>query len=108
MEKVTRGLDRLEREVQRGTLKAPKDGFRPTVAEIAVAATVAFAGINGLRWQEGRPGLEKWLGGWEKRESFKATRPDVDWKTGAPEEGEALIRGRVPCGERCMCVLIIQ
>ncbi|KAF2747441.1 hypothetical protein M011DRAFT_458323 [Sporormia fimetaria CBS 119925] len=89
-EKINRGLDELERAVQKGVLKAPQEGKAVSADEIAVAVAVgALEGKEGLDWRSWRPGLEKWMKAWEGRRSWAESRVDRDW--GVREKGEAKI-----------------
>jgi len=81
-EKIMRGFDQLELEVGRGTLRAPANDAPASAAECAVAACVAFLDRVGTQWRDDRPKLVEWFQGWQNRESFIKTRPDVNWKTG--------------------------
>lgn len=81
-EKIKRGFDQLEVEVDRGTLQLPTNNTPASAAEVAVAACVGFMDIVGFEWREGRSKLAEWFQRWQERQSFAKTRPDVDWKTG--------------------------
>jgi glutathione S-transferase len=85
-EKIMRGFDRLELEVGRGTLQAPANDTPASAAECAVATCVAFMDKVGIQWRNERPRLVEWFQGWQGRESFVKTRPNVDWKTGEVAE----------------------
>ncbi|GAB7347524.1 hypothetical protein MBLNU459_g4422t2 [Dothideomycetes sp. NU459] len=81
-EKIVRALDRLELEAGRGTLTKPVEGVPASAAEVAVAAAMGLMDIVRFSWRETRPKLTQWFKHWEQRESFKKTRPDLDWKMG--------------------------
>lgn len=82
--KILRGLDRLEVAAKEGLLSEPGSG--PASAdEIAIAVATAMTAqmlFLGIEWQKGRPGLEKWMSKWDKRDSFVATPPTKDWVAG--------------------------
>jgi glutathione S-transferase len=85
-EKIMRGFDQLELEVGRGTLQAPANDTPASAAECAVATCVALMDKAGRQWRDERPRLVEWFQGWQGRESFVKTRPNIDWKTGEAAE----------------------
>jgi glutathione S-transferase len=96
-EKIMRGFDRLELEVGRGTLQAPANDTPASAAECAVATCVAFMDKVGIQWRGERSQLVEWFQGWQGRESFVKTRPNIDWKTGEAAEnvfGREVLNGR--------------
>lgn len=91
--KILRGLDRLEVAAKEGVLQEPDDG-PPSADEIAVAVATAMTeqmAFLGLEWRKGRPSLEKWMGQWDKRESFVSTPPTEDWVVGGRSKSDSKI-----------------
>jgi glutathione S-transferase len=83
-EKIMRGLDMLDREVQGGVLRGSPRTKRGEIsaAEIAIACTLATLQARKVAWRDGREHLVRWFGEWEKRESFVRTGEGVDWSCG--------------------------
>lgn len=78
--KIQRGFDALERDFA-GTKFLSDLG---SIGEVAVAVVIDCTGARskGWDWKTGRPKLETWWEGWKERESFKMTKPSLDWKAG--------------------------
>jgi glutathione S-transferase len=83
-EKIMRGVDMLDREVEGGVLRGPPRPKKGEVsaAEIAIACTLATLEARKVAWRDGREHLVGWFEEWEKRESFVRTGEGVDWSSG--------------------------
>ncbi|KAI9685356.1 MAG: hypothetical protein M1822_004487 [Bathelium mastoideum] len=81
-EKINRSLSQFEMEAERGTLRTLGAQEIATAADVAVAAALGFSDIMKHEWRTGRPKLVEWFSGWERRDAFVRTRPEVDWKSG--------------------------
>ncbi|QDS74229.1 hypothetical protein FKW77_002650 [Venturia effusa] len=80
--KMQRGFDALERDFA-GTKFLSQTGGG--VGEVAVAAVIdcTESRSKDWDWKVGRPKLVEWWEGWKERESFRMTKPFLDWKTGS-------------------------
>lgn len=78
--KIYRGFDALERDFA-GTKFLSQTGG---IGEVAVAVVIdcTESRSKDWDWKVGRPKLTKWWEGWRERESFKVTKPSLDWKSG--------------------------
>lgn len=90
-EKIARGFDFLERQAAataagEGALRLREPAQDVSMAEIAVAAAVAFLDARHVPWQVGRPALAAFVERWKDRPSFFGTDARVDWKVGGRVE----------------------
>jgi glutathione S-transferase len=86
-EKVSRGLDFLEKVAAEGVLKPHDPKQSVSVAEIATAVTLNM--FNGrLDWRSGRPNLVKWYEQWKSRPSFAhaPAKSEGNWGPYAKDE----------------------
>ena len=81
--KVERGFDVLQRAVRDGMLKPSGSSERKGevgLEEIAVVCCLEPMDRTKVEWREGRDELKVWFEQWMERESYGASKWDVEWE----------------------------
>lgn len=78
--KIQRGFDALERDFAGTKFLSQAGGMGEVAVAVVIGCTEARS--KGWDWKVGRPKLAKWWEEWRERESYKMTKPSLDWKTG--------------------------